>query len=94
MSEVIKMNPSVVELTEQDYQTWKRHPMGIVFFRWVEDRLADYREGAADRIEYGAINEKELAEISTRINFCKELNDLRLENIQAFYQQLEAKSET
>ncbi len=90
MSEVIRLKHPALELTEHDYQTWKHHPMGQIFFRWVEDKLEDYRQGAADRIEYGTIDATELTEFKNRINFCKELKDLSLKDIQTFYIQPEA----
>lgn len=87
MSEVIKLNPAIVELTEQDYQTWKRHPVGAAFFKWMEDKLGDYRTGAADHLEYGPVDRETLLEFKHRITFCRELGDLHLSDIKAFYQQ-------
>lgn len=87
MSEVIKLSAPLVELTEQDFQTWKRHPVGAIFFKWMEDKLADYREGAAQQIEFGQIDPIQLQEFKHRIAFCRELGDLHLSDIKAFYEQ-------
>jgi hypothetical protein len=87
------MLDDLVDITEQDYQLWKRHPMSAIFFAWVDDRLADYRAGAADSLEYGSIDPVRLAEFKHRIAFCRELKDLRFSDIWNFYEVQKAQAE-
>lgn len=89
------MNELALELSEQEYQLWKRHPVSQMFFQWVEDKLDDYRSGAAGYVESGPLDPVLLAEFKHRIAFCRELKQLRVSDIRYFYeiQKAQAKDE-
>ena len=73
------------ELTEQEYQAWKRHPVSELLFKFLADKSADYRQGFMDRWEADSIDPKEEAEFKHRIRICEELAVLKLSDIKTFY---------
>jgi len=77
------------DLTEQEYQLWKRHPISQLMFQFLRDKAVDYREGAFGRWEAGIanLNDKSMDEARVRMIFCNEMNALTLSDIKTFYQQ-------
>lgn len=77
----------MIDFNEQDYQAWKRHPVSEVFFKFIDDQIANYREVAIQGWEAGNLNLAEDNEIKFRIRALKELEELKLESIKRFYAQ-------
>lgn len=74
------------ELTETDYQLWKRHPISKILFQFLEDQGANLTEVAMDNWLNGTMQLALDQELRHKIQFCKELIDLRVDDIKGFYQ--------
>jgi hypothetical protein len=76
------------ELSETDYQSWKRHPISQVFFEFLMDKSKDYVEGVMERWRAGNLTLAEDHEFRHRIAICMELRDLKIEDIKNHYRLL------
>ncbi len=77
------------DMSEQDYQAWKRHPVSQILFEFLVDKSVDYRTGVLQRWEQNAITLTEENEFKFRIQTLRELCELTLSDIKAFYESKE-----
>ncbi len=84
-------NPLMAELSEQDYQQWKHHPVTKALFKFLADKSADHRAWAVQLWENRALDAadlKPLDEARVRISCYTELNEIKMLDIRNFYAQL------
>lgn len=74
------------ELSEADYQLWKRHPISKILFQFLEDRGSNWTEVAMAQWLNGSMQLAQDQEFRHKIQMCKELIDLRVDDIKGFYQ--------
>ena len=73
------------ELEESDFQSWKRHPISQLLFKFMADRAEDWMETAINKWQAGTMTLAEDHEFRHKIMMCQELNNLRLDDIKNFY---------
>lgn len=73
------------ELTEAEYQLWKRQPISQILFAFLKERSDDWMEGAMDRWLVGKMELALDQEFRHKIQTCRELIDLKVDDIKTFY---------
>lgn len=84
------------DLTPADFGAWKQHPMTALIMRFMEDKIVNYRDLAADLVEAGAFQVGARPEVNNpdvlrgRILALRELHALDIGVIQGFYREASA----
>lgn len=81
----------LLALGEQEYRLWINNPITRAYHQYLADQIAYLREGVADLVELGALGPdhqkptQNANVLGGRLNQLRDLLDLKLETIQAFY---------
>ena len=81
------------ELSEEAYQLWRHSPITAAYLEFLGDQALNFREGAADMWENGQLDVNSpnpminANMLRGRVLTLRELHDLKLEDIKAFYSQ-------
>lgn len=82
-------NPTVAELSEVAYQTWRHHPITQGFLRFLADQAREYAGGVVDLWAAGRLHDPARNEnadvLRGRYLALTEVGDLPLESMKAFY---------
>jgi|HubBroStandDraft_3_1064219.scaffolds.fasta_scaffold15967_6 hypothetical protein len=75
----------LLQLTEQEYNLWRHHPITAAYLRYLGDQAEAFRTAAADLLEAGNLDDPSL--IRGRILTLRELQSLSLDDIRNSYRQ-------
>lgn len=78
-------NPAALELTEEELQLWRRHPVTQCFLLFLAHRSQDLKKAAAEYYIAGTIEEAEKGGMRGRIMELEELCVLKSNDIHRFY---------
>lgn len=76
----------LLQVTPADLQSWKRHPVGRLVFRYLEDLSQEYRKLAMELWESGDLDAKSDPDgLRGRTAMAEELRDLTMSDIERLY---------
>jgi hypothetical protein len=76
----------LLELNEETFYRWRHSTLTAAYLLYLGDVLESFRTAAADLVENGNIGDK-AGELRGRLLILRELQNLSLGDIQAFYRQ-------
>lgn len=79
-----------VKLSSEDYALWRHHPVSKVFLQFMSDYANTLEREALDRWRSGTLKLIDEQEMRGRVLTLRELTELPLEAVKAFYQKDEA----
>lgn len=74
------------EVSRQQYQEWRNHPVTLAFRKYLVDYRAVLKEEAWGRLQGGALDPVDQGEIKGRANTLEEVSDIPFDAIVRFYQ--------
>ena len=82
------------EMKEEEFVRWQHTPVGRIFFAFLADQLADWREMAADMVQSGAFDKQGGARnpylVGGQMRAFDDLRRITLATIQGFYREASA----
>lgn len=75
------------ELNEQDYQSWRHHPVTKIFHQYLRDYVSLVERAELANWRAGERNEVRSLGARGQVQACEEMVDLKFEDIEAFYRE-------
>ena len=73
----------LLDLTEEEFQIWRHHPVTAAYLQYLEDQLTAFRTAACDLLEAGNLDNPDV--LRGRMLTLRELSHLTLADIKGFY---------
>jgi hypothetical protein len=83
----------LLELSEQDYNLWRHHPITAAYLQYLSDQIEAFRIAAADLLEEGHLN-PQAETLRGRLLMLRELQTLSLDHIKNFYRHEETEEKS